>query len=82
MRGNDSKFLAVTVSAGGILTWPVSLAIGAYLGLSQATVHRILQRLVETNSLHRTRVSGEQLDAWMTTPTTAAAYERPAGTRF
>ena len=82
MPGNDSKFWAVTVSAGGLLTWPSALAIGGYLGISQATVHRILQRLVESNSLHRTMVTGEGLDAWMTTTTTAAAFGRPAATRF
>lgn len=82
MPGNDSKFLAVAISAGGILTWPTALAIGTYLGLSQATVHRILGRLVEANSLHRTKVSGGRLDAWMTTPAASADYGRPAGTRF
>ena len=82
MSGNDSKFLAVTVSAGGLLTWPSALAIGGYLGISKATVHRILQRLVESSSLHRTMVAGEGLDAWMTTATTAAAFGSPAATRF
>jgi hypothetical protein len=82
MPSNDSKFLAAAVSSGGILTWPSALAIGSYLGISDATVHRILERLVAANSLHRTNISGARMDAWMTTPATAAAYERPAATRF
>jgi hypothetical protein len=82
MAGNDSKFLAAAVSSGGVITWPAALAIGAHFGLSQATVQRVLQRLVEANALHRTTIVGERMDAWLTTPTTAAAFGRPAGTRF
>lgn len=82
MAGNDSKFLAATVSSGGVITWPVALAIGAHFGMSQATVHRILTRLVDACALHRTTIVGERLDAWLTTPATAAIYARPAATRF
>jgi len=82
MAGNDSKFLAAAVSSGGVITWPSALAIGAHFGLSQATVQRVLARLVEAGALHRTTIVGERMGAWLTTPTTAAAFSRPAGTRF
>jgi hypothetical protein len=82
MAGNDSKILAAAVSSGGVITWPAAMAIGAHFGLSQATVQRVLQRLVVANALHRTTIVGERMDAWLTTPTTAAAFGRPAGTRF
>lgn len=82
MSGNDSKFLGATVSSGGVITWHVALAIGTHFGLAQATVQRVLQRLVEAGALHRTSITGEKMHAWMTTPSTAAAFGRPAATRF
>ncbi|OOG40646.1 hypothetical protein [Rhodanobacter sp. C05] len=82
MASNDAKFLAAVVSSGGVITWPVALVLGGHFGLSQATVQRVLQRLVEAGAMHRTTIVGERSNAWLTTPATASAYERPAATRF
>jgi hypothetical protein len=82
LETSDTKLLAAAVKSGGILTFNSAVPLGAYLGLSRATVGRVLRRLGAAKALHRTRVVGSGCDAWLTTPSTALTHGGKPATRF